>query len=309
MSEQISNYAPVAIFAYKRLKHLEQTVSALMNNKLAHESDLYVFSDAPKNLMEEGEVAAVREFIRNISGFRSVTLIARTENFGLSRNITDGVSQLCKQYGKVIVLEDDLVTSPHFLTYMNDGLARYIDDDRVISIHGYVYPATAALPETFFLYGADCWGWATWQRAWRLFESDGQRLLAELKAKRMIRKFNYDGAYPHLKILRQQICGQNDSWAILWHATACVNRKLTLYPGRSLVDNIGLDQSGTHCGTGWFNQASLAQNPILVDSIPVEENREAREVIVRFLHKARWKRYWKLLMRRIKVFHYVKRMQ
>ena len=127
---------------------------------------------------------------------------------------------------KVIVLEDDLVTSPHFLQYMNDGLGIYERDDRVISIHGYSYPVHGKLPETFFLRGADCLGWATWKRGWDLFEDDGQRLLNELERRNLTRSFDFDGSYPYTQMLRDQIAGSNSSWAVRWYASAFLRDKL-----------------------------------------------------------------------------------
>ena len=153
--------APIALFVYNRPGHTQQTVEALLKNELAMESDLFIFSDAAKSSEIEVKVNAVREFIKSISGFRSLTIIERESNLGLANSIIDGVTNLCNEYGQVIVLEDDLVTSPFFLKYMNDGLNYYRDEEQVISIHGYIYPFDAKLPETFFLRGADCWGWAT----------------------------------------------------------------------------------------------------------------------------------------------------
>ena len=96
----------------------------------------------------------------------------------------------------MIVLEDDMVVSPYFLEYMNEALEQFVEDDRVISVHGYVYPVDFELPEAFFIQGADCWGWATWQRGWKIFEPNGQFLLDELVRRHLIQKFDYNGAYP-----------------------------------------------------------------------------------------------------------------
>jgi len=175
------NCAPVALFVYNRPWHTRQAIKALQANVEATKTPLYIFSDAPRNSAASRAVAEVRSLLREISGFKSLSIIERENNFGLARSIIDGVSQVCKQHDRVIVLEDDLVTSPYFLKFMNEGLRKYQDDEQVISIHGYIYPLEQTLPETFFLKGADCWGWATWKRGWDLFESDGQSLLDELK--------------------------------------------------------------------------------------------------------------------------------
>lgn len=279
--------APIALFVYNRPRHLSRTVEALLRNAEASESNLFIFSDAAKNPEMASKVDEVRQYINRVRGFAAVHIIARKENWGLARSIIEGVSEVIRHYGKVIVLEDDIVVSPYFLSYMNSALALYEHDHRVASIHAYVYPVRERLPETFFLRGADCWGWATWKRAWDLFESDGCVLLRELRDGRLGHHFDLEGAYPYTRMLEEQIAGKNDSWAIRWHASAFVKNKLTLYPGRSLVLNIGTDGSGTHCGTTGEFVGDIADSPINVELIPVEENAFARRQIARFYKAAR----------------------
>lgn len=265
------NFAPIALFVYNRVQHTRLTVEALAQNEYATKSDLFIYSDGPRSEADKEPVRKVREFVRRITGFKSVNVVEREQNLGLARSIINGVSDIVKRYGKIIVLEDDMITSPYFLKYMNEALDLYRDEERVISIHGYVYPA-GRLPETFFLKGADCWGWATWARGWALFEPDGSKLYAELKHQRLEDYFDFHGTYPYARMLRDQIAGKNDSWAIRWYASALVHDKLTLYPGRSLVFNIGTDDSGTHCATTSNFVVSLAESPIVLDRIPVAEN-------------------------------------
>lgn len=280
-------YAPLALFVYNRPWHTRQTVEALLASPIAAESRLYVFSDAPRNEAESHMVAEVRSYISNLAGFKSITVVDRKTNLGLAQSIIDGVTRLCTEYGRVIVVEDDLVTSPYFLQYMNDGLDVYKDVEQVVSIHGYVYPLKATLPETFFLRGADCWGWATWKRGWDLFEPDGQVLLRELTQRKLTHSFDFDGTYPYTRMLRNQIKGKNNSWAIRWYASAFLRNKFTLYPGRSLVLNIGMDNSGTHCSTTGDFAGDMADSPVRIEPIPVEEHLFARQQYVRFHKKIR----------------------
>jgi hypothetical protein len=233
-------------------------------------------------------VQAVREYARTITGFRSVTCIERERNLGLAQSIITGVTEVVARYGRVIVLEDDMVTSPFFLKFMNEALELYRDEERVISIHGYIYPVKRELPETFFLRGADCWGWATWKRGWDLFEPDGTRLLGELDRRGLRKAFDLGGAYGYTRMLKEQIAGRNDSWAIRWHASAFLREKLTLYPGTSLVRNIGTDASGSHfnSSTNLFDTA-LATRPVRLSPVPVVEDPEAREAVAGFYRALR----------------------
>lgn len=279
--------APITLFVYNRSDHTRRTIDALKQNKLAQESDLVIFSDAPKIEAHADKVREVRQYIHQIDGFKSVTIVERETNFGLAKSIIDGVTAIVNKHGRIIVLEDDMVTSPYFLTYMNEALGKYAEDDRVISIHGYVYPVKESLPETFFLPGADCWGWATWQRGWQLFNSDGQYLLDELRHRKLASAFDYNGAYPYSKMLEGQINGTNDSWAVRWYASAFLAGKLTLYSGRSLVHNIGNDNSGTHCGdTEGFN-SELSQTPINLRDIEVSPSQEGRQIFEAFFRQGK----------------------
>ncbi|MDH4164298.1 MAG: glycosyltransferase [Nitrospirota bacterium] len=279
--------APIALFAFNRVGHLERTVCALRKNAGAEESELFIFSDGPRTNADNAKIESVRQFARSISGFKRVTITARDKNSGLSRSIIAGVTEIVNKYGAVIVLEDDLETSPFFLRYMNDALRFYRDEERVISIHGYMYPVKSELPETFFLRGADCWGWATWKRGWDRFEPDGGKLLQELRARHMEKDFDFNGAYPFTSMLRKQSTGRVDSWAIRWLASAFLDNKLTLYPGSSLVSNIGLDASGEHCSPTTQFDITLGSEPIKIRRIPVEENKTVRKALEQYYRTTR----------------------
>lgn len=270
---------PVALFVYARPDHARRTVETLLNNPEAADTDLIVFSDAAKTPDKSAVVEEVRRYVDSIQGFRSVTVYRRPFNFGLAKSVIEGVSQVLSEHNSVIVLEDDMITSPHFLEYMNDGLSRYANDDRVISLHGYMYPVSDPLPEAFFLRGADCWGWATWRRGWALFNSDGQFLLDELRRQKLLNAFDFNGTYGYSAMLQGQISASNDSWAIRWYASAFLANKLTLYPGKSLVHNIGNDNSGTHCGTSSAFDVGLVNSPIDLSGIPVKPSEEAAKAI------------------------------
>jgi hypothetical protein len=165
---------------------------------------------------------------------------------------------------------------------MNEALDYYEADDRVVSIHGYVYPTLLPLPETFFLRGADCWGWATWRRGWALFNPNGSELLAGLRTLGLTREFDFDGAFQYTSMLRDQISGANNSWAIRWYASAFLANKLTLYPGRSLVINIGTDASGTHCGSTDTFDVSSSTSPLRIGGVPVADSPQGRAAFTEF---------------------------
>jgi len=279
--------ATVLLFGYARADHLRRTVDALRANPLSTQTSLIVFCDAAKHSGQASAVEAVREVARSIDGFASVRHVFRARNLGLAASLIDGISTALVDAERVIVLEDDLVVAPSFLAFMNQGLELYENDDRVASIHGYTYPVDEALPETFFLRGADCWGWATWRSAWRHFEPDGRALLARLRAANLTRQFDLGGAYPYTRMLEDQIAGRNDSWAVRWHASCFLHDLLTLYPGQSLVRNIGGDDSGTHSGSTTDYDVELGEAPLPLGRIAIEESTVATRGVADFFRRKR----------------------
>lgn len=279
--------APIAVFAFNRVDHLTRTIASLAACPEAKESALTVYCDGARRPGDDAAVAAVRRYASTIDGFASLSVDASERNRGLAASIMRGMTDQLARSDRVIVLEDDLVVSPHFLRYMNDGLTLYEHNSAVASIHGYVYPVDTPLPETFFLKGADCWGWATWSRAWAHFEADGAALLTRLRERKLIREFDFDGEFPYSGMLSDQIAGRNDSWAILWYASCFLDGLVTLYPGRSLVENIGSDSSGTHCGTTDDFHAEATRHRVVVDAIPVTTSPTARAAFVRFFRNQR----------------------
>ncbi|PNE25381.1 glycosyl transferase [Tannerella sp. oral taxon 808] len=289
--------APIVLFTYNRPVHTRQTIDALLKNEYASESDLIIFSDAPKNCVAEDGVRQTRAYLRGFTGFRSIKLIERAENMGLAANIIDGVTQVVNEYGRIIVLEDDLLTSPYFLKYMNEALSMYEHADEVISVHGYVYPVKKLLPENFFLIHTDSLGWGTWKDKWVYFNPNGEELLRQLTQKRLLRQFNFDGSYDFAKMLRRQIKGENNSWAIRWYASAFLNNKLSLYPGRSLIFHNGSDGSGTNYGGDSALDVELSDRPILLNPLAFHEDSKAKQA---FIHYFRYTVLWHKIRYRIK---------
>lgn len=249
-------YTPIILFVYNRPEHTKTTLTLLGKNYLANDSELFVFADGPKEnetAEQLKKIQDVRAIVRDNYGFKSVTIVESEKNKGLASSVIAGVTDIVNKFGKCIVVEDDLETSPYFLTYMNDALGVYKDTENVACIHGYVEPHKKLLPETFFLKGADCWGWATWKRAWDKFNPNGQALLDELHNRHCEKHFNFDNTYNYIKMLEDQIAGKNSSWAIRWLASAYLNDMYCLYPNETLVVNTGFDGSGTHCGTAKVN--------------------------------------------------------
>lgn len=283
----LSSPTPIVVFAFNRPDHLERTLRALAACPEAAASPLTVYCDGARREGEEPRVRDVREVASAAKGFASVEVVARARNFGLAASIIDGVTRQVQQHDRVIVLEDDIIVSPYFLRYMQEGLALYEQDEQVASIHAYTYPVVETLPETFFLRGADCWGWATWARAWHHFRADGPALLAELRAQRLTRAFDLDDAYPYTQMLEDQIAGRNNSWAVRWHASCFLHDMLTLYPCRSLAVNIGNDDSGTHSGQTSDYDVEMLQRPVQMQRIELIEAAAASAAVSAFFRRKR----------------------
>ncbi|GLI54151.1 glycosyltransferase [Thermodesulfovibrio yellowstonii] len=238
--------APIVLFVYNRPWHTRQTVEALKKNEMAKESELFIFSDGSKSGDEE-KVEKVREYIKTIDGFKKITIIEREKNWGLASNIIDGVTTIVNQYGKIIVLEDDLATSPYFLRFMNEGLEMYKDEEKVMHISGYMYPIKKdGLEDVFFIKPTSGWGWATWDRAWKYYKKDVDYYL-DIFDKKMIYDFNLNNSYKYFDQIIQNKQGKLNTWGIFWYASVYLQGGLSLHPKESYVLNIGFDEEGTHC--------------------------------------------------------------
>ena len=293
------HFAPILLFVYNRPEHTRRCIESLQKNSLAADSHLFIYADGAKDSTQQETVNDVRNYIRTIQGFKQITLIERDENWGLARNIIDGVTTQVNQYGKVIVLEDDLVVAPYFLAFMNDALEMYKNEPKVGHIQACDFTQDPSLPDTFLIKWTGSWGWATWNRAWKHFNPNGKELLQELEKRNLTRTFDFNGKYGFTRMLRRQIEGKNNSWAIRWNASLFLKDILSLNVGRSLVQNEGFDGSGTNCGGGGLYASHLYLDPLPVTSIsPVEENREARKAFMRYY--ARTNSFWAKAIRRIK---------
>ncbi|MDH5828629.1 glycosyltransferase family 2 protein [Sphingobacterium faecium] len=275
--------APIILFVYNRPDHTLQTLQALEKNTLAASSELFIYSDAPKNQQSKVAVEQVREIIKSDWKFKKVHLILRDTNCGLAANVIDGVSAIVKKYGRIIVLEDDLTTSPFALTYFNDALERYQHENRVMQISGYGYPLKdlALLPETFFFRVANSWGWATWDRAWNHFNADINSLTDDFTPEQ-IHQFSIEGKENFWKQVQEFKSGKINSWAIRWYASVFKNNGLVLYPRNSLTQNIGNDGSGTHTAAESTYQVVLATEKITQFPEDIREHAQAYEAIKYF---------------------------
>ncbi len=277
--------APVVLLVYNRPEHTRRTLESLSANPEARDTDLHIFADGPKpsaSAAEVEQIRAVRSAIRERDWCGRVFITEETGNQGLARSIVGAAKRVLEMAGAVIVLEDDLVLSPHFLRFMNDGLRCYEHDAEVMHLSGYLFPIREPLPETFFLRVALSWGWATWKRAFDLFEPDAAHLLGEIERRRAVDEFNFENAYDFAAQLRGNVAGRLHTWAIHWYATMFLHRGLALHPAHSLVENIGLDGSGTHCRAGGrFSGGHAFQDAVPVRRLPLEESAEARQAVRR----------------------------
>lgn len=313
--------APIVIFSYDRPDHLKKTLEALAKNNLAKESELFIYCDGAKRIEDwrlkneelkseserlarykeyAGRVDENRKVAHSATGFKSVTVIEREKNIGLKANIIGAVTEIVNKYGRIITLEDDIVTSPGYLRFMNEALDLYKDDEQVMHISGYMWPHRWHLPETFFYelpYPGG--GWATWARAWKYYNDDATELYHYWENR--WDKFNTVGVHLQAQLYKNYV-GTLNTWFIKWHAVLLQRGGLTLYPGKSLTNNIGFDSLATNC----FESHKFDVVP--VDSVrvkrkPIKESRLAANEIYAF-YQGRWynRRRRNAMFNRIKNF-------
>ena len=244
--------APIVLFVYNRPWHTEQTLCALAENELAKDSTLYIYADGPKKNSSQEELNKIKEtraVLRKKNWCKEIHIIESEKNKGLANSVIKGVTEVVNDYGKIIVLEDDLITSKGFLNYMNNGLARFQDRQEVMQISGHCFPIDNISKNntSFFVPLSTSWGWATWKRAWGKFDSkaSGYEIL---KSDELLKKeFDLDNSFPYSTMLIKQMESDRiDSWSIRWWWAIFKKKGITLFPDKSLVKNIGFGIEGTH---------------------------------------------------------------
>lgn len=290
--------APILLFTYNRPAHTRQTLDALRRNPLSKESVLFVFSDGYKNDKDQRQVEEVRRILHTVDGFKDIVIEENPKNKGLANNIIEGVTRIVNEYGKAIVLEDDLVTSPFFLSFMNNVLSRFEREEKVGHVHGYCYPHLG-LPDLFLIKWTGSWGWGTWQRSWKHFNPDGEYLLHALESRKLTKTFDFNGSYPYTRMLRRQVKGENNSWAIRWNASLFLADILSANAGKSLVQNIGFDGTGTHSGNKNIYAADFYHGELSVAVPEIEENANARRAFEQYYRKTN--SFWAKFKRRLTI--------
>ena len=283
-------YAPIVLFVFARPKHTKETLDALVANELSSESDLIVYADGARDEGDVQPVKEVRRLIASIDHFRSITIIERDTNYGLARNIIEGVSEVMNRFGRAIVIEDDLIASPRFLVFMNGALDKYESKQKVWHICGWNYPIDlSGLGDTYFIRVMNCWGWATWADRWQHYERDTEKLLRSFN-RGMIRDFNLEGVGPFWNHVLSNKVGRINSWAIYWYAIIFMNQGLCLQPCLTYVNNIGHDGTGTHGSesNGTYTYlTSVNQSKSIHFSDRIEEDRLVVARVVEFLRSDR----------------------
>lgn len=272
--------APIVLFVYNRPWHTRQSLESLMANHLADQSILYIYADGPKDNTSSEQlqkIKEVRELVRQKQWCKEVKIIESDKNKGLSNSIIDGVTEIVNIYGKIIVMEDDIVSSPFFLKFLNEALFRYENNDKVFGCSAYIEAIDHSGSEAFFDRKSGAWGWATWNRIWKNFRPDASYLIEQFKSKQQIDQFNM-GGYPFYEMLNMQKEKKINSWDICLYAYSFLNNGLWLTPGKSLVKNIGFDFSGTHCDDDNSFSVEIYNEEIPVNnSLGVEEDKNLRK--------------------------------
>ena len=273
MNESSTASAPIALFVHRRPSHTQQTLQALARNEGAHLSPLYVFADGARSSEEAAAVAETREVVRHAEGFASVHVTERSVNMGLAQSLIEGIDDVLRRHGRVIVIEDDIVTAPYFLRFVNACLEHYAEQPKVMHISGYNLPIRAqGLPEVALTRWAGSWGWATWSRAWKRPDRDARAIMARFTREQRA-QFDLDcqgtDFWYQLEANRD---GLMRTWAVFWYAHVFLSGGLCAIPRTSLVRNIGHDGSGVHSKATHRYDSALQQEPVLDVSTELFEN-------------------------------------
>jgi hypothetical protein len=286
--------APIVIFAFNRPSHLRRLLNSLLANQEAKESEITIFIDGPRVEDDQRLILEVVSTIEAFSDYVEISTIRNKTNKGLATSVLAGVDAIFVNHDTAIVLEDDLIVSSKFLRFCNEGLTRFRDDSSMASIQGYSPILFNNGKGTYFLKGADCWGWATWKDRWLSLNRDSGDLLAKIQNAKLSKEFDLNGSFPYTDMLRRQARREVDSWAIRWHASMFLQNRLSVYPSQSLIFNTGFDGSGTHKANSFNLEVSKglpeADYYPEFDNLTPRETKRARSMIVN-LSRKRYKSY------------------
>ncbi len=284
----MADLAPLILFVYNRPEHTKKTISGLMQNRLAAETELYIFSDGPKTPSDEAKVNEVRQIVQAVTGFKKTELITGEKNKGLANSVISGVSTVFEKHDKVIVVEDDLESTSDFLDFMNQALGRYENEQNVFSVTGYAYPfkAVGSLAESaYFSYRGSSWSWATWKDRWQSIDWEIKDKNDFIPDENLRKVFNKGGA-DLSPMLIKQINGEVDSWAIRFAYNASKQNKLHAVASRAKINNIGQDNSGTHSKKTSKYDVVLQEEKEFVFPDTVEINPEIQRDLEDFFRKS-----------------------
>lgn len=272
------NYAPIMLTVFNRADHAKQVLDSLAKNELAEFSELYIYSDGARKPEEEAKVKAVREVLKDVKGFKKVTIVEAPKNKGLANSVITGVTDIVNKYGKVIVLEDDLLTQKYFLNVMNQMLDYYESDERICAVTAFMQSTRQVkLPkeyteDVFFNVRPCSTGWGTWKNRWEKVDWNVSDFDKFISNPNLQNEFNMGGK-DLTTMLKAKMEGKVDSWAIRWSYHAFKNHLAAVQTTLSYIDNIGYDASGINSKdeTYFFRQDSLAEKKVL-DLIPFDGN-------------------------------------
>ncbi len=277
--------APILLFTYNRVEHTRKTLDALCSNPLAGESELIVVSDAPRIQEHVEGVEVVRNLIRSKVWCKNTTLLCMERNMGMNENFLVNITEVVEKYGKVIVLEDDICTSPQFLNFMNDALDVYEQEERVMHVSGFVFDiSNRNLPNSFFIGAPSTWGWATWKDRWQKLNRNAKELFEIAQKNNLYSSMTLDRSCPDFwNQLEENALGVHNDWDIKWFSSVVINNGLCLYPKHSLVVNIGFDGTGTHFKNGEKGHTTVfSKIQLRIEKMPIEESLIAKRSFVKY---------------------------
>lgn len=291
--------APIVLFTYNRLNSLKNCINSLKKNEFCDQSKIYIFSDGSKNYTDKSKIKNIRKYIKKIKGFKKKIIIQRKKNFGLAKNIIDGVTHVIKKEKKAIILEDDLIVNYSFLKFMNNSLDKFKKNKKIWHISGWNYNVKIKYNhDCYFTRGMNCWGWGTWHDRWKHYEKNPTKILKSWNANK-IKKFNFDNTINFYSQIKRNKNKQLDSWAIFWYAAIFTRNRLCLNPIKTLTQNLGVSKNATNTKSieDIFN-SKINNNTIRSFQYPkkITENKEIFKVIKKKIKLNRYKRILKKVL-------------
>ena len=238
----------IGVFCYKRASKLKASMEALLENPECKNLEVVFFSDGFKGEHDKQGVLETRDYINSLSGFKRIHKHFREKNYATGLNFETGLKFLCDNYKQFIIVEDDLVVTSNYVSYLLQALDFYRNEESVFCVTGFCFPLHLNdYKYDTIVYKRFCsYGWASWSDRVKDVMWSKAELTELINYKPQFKQtLNHEGM-DLFRMLKKQIDGTISTWDIQMQVHVARHQMKVIYPIISKAKNIGFDNESTN---------------------------------------------------------------